>query len=293
MRSPLQQASLLAGLSLLALIASAEPTAVVSPTISSAERAALPLWELGVAAASVSVPDYPGADRNRLRVLPLPYAVYRGKTLRADDGGVRSRYRFSPTAELDVSFGGALPADSSGNAAREGMPDLDLLLEAGPQLTLQLAAPEPGASWRLALPVRGVFSTDFSNFKSRGLLFGPELSYARSKVAGSAWTTSLTAGSSFGTAPLGRYFYAVAPEFARADRPAFAAKHGYLESSLTAAASRSFRDKLNLFAFGRVTSLHGATNADSPLLRDKLNLTVGVGFTYRLRRSAETVSAED
>lgn len=281
-------------LAMLPLAAKASETSVVvSAPASSVARDELPLWELGVAAAGVSVPDYPGADRNRLRVLPLPYGVYRGKTLRADDEGVRSRYQFSPTAELDVSFGGALPADSSGNAAREGMPDLDFLLEAGPQLKLTLAKPAPGTAWQLALPVRAVFSTDFTNFKSRGLLFAPELSYSRTNVAGSAWTTSLAAASSFGTAPLGRYFYEVAPEFARPDRPAFSAEGGYLESSLTAAVSRQFQRKLTVFVFGRATSLHGAANADSPLLRDELNFTLGGGFTYSLRRSQETVSAND
>lgn len=281
-------------LAMLPLAAKASETSVVvSAPASSVARDELPLWELGVAAAGVSVPDYPGADRNRLRVLPLPYGVYRGKTLRADDEGVRSRYQFSPTAELDVSFGGALPADSSGNAAREGMPDLDFLLEAGPQLKLTLAKPAPGTAWQLALPVRAVFSTDFTNFKSRGLLFAPELSYSRTNVAGSAWTTSLAAASSFGTAPLGRYFYEVAPEFARPDRPAFSAEGGYLESSLTAAVSRQFQRKLTVFVFGRATSLHGAANADSPLLRDELNFTLGAGFTYSLRRSQETVSAND
>lgn len=281
-------------LAMLPLAAKASETSVVvSAPASSVARDELPLWELGVAAAGVSVPDYPGADRNRLRVLPLPYGVYRGKTLRADDEGVRSRYQFSPTAELDVSFGGALPADSSGNAAREGMPDLDFLLEAGPQLKLTLAKPAPGTAWQLALPVRAVFSTDFTNFKSRGLLFAPELSYSRTNVAGSAWTTSLAAASSFGTAPLGRYFYEVAPEFARPDRPAFSAEGGYLESSLTAAVSRQFQRKLTVFVFGRATSLHGAANTDSPLLRDELNYTLGAGFTYSLRRSQETVSAND
>lgn len=286
--------ALLAGLALLTPAAAAsEPIAAAAEIAGAVERPRLPLWELGMAAAAVSVPDYPGSDRNRLRVLPLPYGIYRGKTLRADDEGVRSRYRFSPTLELDLSFGGALPADSRGNAAREGMPDLDLLLELGPQLTVVLAEPERGASWRLALPARAVFSTDLTDFRWRGLLFAPELSYARTRVGGSAWTSSLSMGSDFGTAPLTRYFYEVAPEYARPGRPAYRAEAGYLESSLTAALSRTFGEKLTLFAFGRATSLRGSSNADSPLLREDLNFTVGLGFTYSLRRSRETVSIED
>ena len=287
-------AALTVGLALSLPAKAAEPGELTATIPAAAiEREQLPLWELGIAAAGVSVPDYPGADRNRLRVLPIPYGIYRGRTLRADDEGVRSRYRFSPSVELDLSFGGALPADSRGNAAREGMPDLDLLLELGPQLTFVLAKPVRGVAWRLALPVRGVFSSDFGSFHSRGILFAPELSYNRTRVGGSAWTSGISLGSSIGTAPLTRYFYEVAPEYARVGRPAYEARGGYLESSLTASLSRMIGKNLTVFTFGRASSLQGSANADSPLLRDDLNLTLGLGFTYSLRRSQETVSLED
>lgn len=298
MRFPTARAALLAALTVglarsLPAVAAEPGEMAATATASSTEREQLPLWELGVAAAAVRVPDYPGADRDRLRVLPIPYGIYRGKTLRADDEGVRSRYRFSPSVELDLSFGGALPANSSGNSAREGMPDLDLLLELGPQLSFVLAKPVRGVSWRLALPMRGVFSTDFGSFHSRGILFAPELSYNRTRVAGSAWTSGISLGSSIGTAPLTRYFYEVAPEYARVGRPAYEVRGGYLESSLTASLSRTFGKNLTVFTFGRASSLQGSANADSPLLRDDLNLTLGMGFTYSLRRSSETVSVED
>lgn len=287
-------AALIGVLTLLPLAARAAELGVGPSTKPSAtEREQLPLWELGVAAAAVTVPDYPGADRNRVRALPLPYAIYRGRTLRADDDGVRSRYRFSPTAEIDLSFGGALPADSKGNAAREGMPNLDLLLELGPQLILVLAEPLPGATWRLALPVRAVASTDFSSFDARGFRFAPELTYAQERVGGSPWTSSFTIGSSIATKSLTRYFYEVQPPFARVDRPAYEAKAGLVESSLTATVSRLFFDRLTVFTFGQLSSLTGSANADSPLLRDKLNFTVGAGFTYSLLRSPQTVSAQD
>lgn len=252
----------------------------------------LPLWELGAVGTGASVADYPGADRNQVRVLALPYAIYRGKTLRADDAGLRGRYRFTPDAELDLSFGGALPV-GRGNAARQGMPQLDLLLEVGPRLTLVFARPSADAAWSLAVPVRAVFSTDFTSIGSRGLITTPELVYTDRKLAGSAWRTRLAAGPVFASQGLMDYFYTVAPTFARADRPAYQAQGGYLQSRLTASASRAFNDALTLFTFAQASSLHGASNTHSPLLRDDFNWALGFGIAYTLRRSTQIVASED
>lgn len=251
-----------------------------------------PLWELGVIGTAASVPDYPGADRNQIRALPLPFAIYRGRTVRADGGGLRGRYRFTADTELDLSFGGALPV-GRGNPARAGMPNLDLLLEVGPRLTLVFARPDTSASWSLAVPVRAVFSTDFTGIDSRGFVTTPELVYTDQKLAGSPWRTRFAVGPVFASEGLTDYFYGVAPQFALADRPAYAAKGGYLQSRFTASVSRAFSESLTLFAFGQASSLKGATNADSTLLRDHFNWAAGLGIAYTLRRSRESVVFED
>lgn len=253
----------------------------------------LPLWEIGLVGSSATLPDYPGSDRNRVRVLPLPYAIYRGERLRADNGGLRGRYRFTPDVELDLSFGGALPADSDGNPVREGMPDLDLLLEIGPRLTVVFARPEADSSVSVALPVRAVFSTDFSDIDQRGLLIAPELVYSDRQLAGSAWRTRLSIGPVFGTERLMDYFYGVAPALARAARPAYEAKGGYLESRLGFALSRPLSKSFTLFTFLRLSSLEGAANANSPLLRETFNYSGGFGLAYTFRRSQATVGNED
>ena len=258
-----------------------------------AARQALPLWEIGIAAAAAGSPDYPGSDRSRARVLPLPYGIYRGKTLRADEDGLSSRYRFSPTVELDLSFGGALPAASQGNPVREGMPDLDLLLEVGPQLSILLLRPTRSTALTLAVPVRAVFSTDFDRIKSRGVLCAPELSYTNGKFASRGWSTRVTVGTAYGSEPLADYFYQVDSKFVRADRAAYDGDGGYLESSLTAVVSRSFANDVSVFTFARFASLEGATNSDSPLLRDRSNLSFGIGLAYTFLRSEKTVSNED
>lgn len=275
----------------LAAEAGTTPTSAAAST--TAARGELPLWEIGIAAAAAGSPDYPGSDRSRARVLPLPYGIYRGKTLRADEDGLSSRFRFSPTVELDVSFGGALPAASNGNPAREGMPDLDLLFEVGPQLSVLLARPTRSTALTLAVPLRAVFSTDFDRFKSRGVLLAPELSYTNGKFASRGWSTRVTFGTSFATESLADYFYEVSPQFARVNRPAYDASGGYLESSLTTVVSRSFANDISLFTFLRLAALQDATNTDSPLLRDRTNMTFGIGLAYTFLRSEKTVANEN
>ena len=73
----------------------------------------LPLWEAGVGAAAFSTPAYPGASDRSNRWLVVPFLLYRGKVLRADQEGVGARLLDTDKVEFDVGFAGALPAHSN------------------------------------------------------------------------------------------------------------------------------------------------------------------------------------
>ena len=55
-----------------------------------AAAAELPLWELGLGVAGLSLPHYRGAEKSGRWLLPTPYAVYRGEVLRANRDGVKA-----------------------------------------------------------------------------------------------------------------------------------------------------------------------------------------------------------
>ena len=95
-----------------------------------------PVWELGVGAAFFSGHDYPASDDPNDTALALPFFVYRSERVRVQGGGVGAVAIERPRFKLDVSLGGSLNAESSGNAAREGLPDLDFLFELGPRLNI-------------------------------------------------------------------------------------------------------------------------------------------------------------
>lgn len=247
----------------------------------------LPLWEVGAVAGGVSQQAYPGADEQVSRARLLPYVVYRGKVLRADDGGAGLRAIRTEGFELDLSFAGSLSSGAKSLRAREGMPRLATLVELGPVARWFLNGREATQRLSIELPLRGVFEArDLS--RHRGMSLEPELSLDH-RVRG-GWSYGLSAGLLIGDDRLASTYYAVAPGQALPDRPAYAAKAGVIAWRLKAGVSRSLAPDLRLFAFGRLDSVAGAANRDSPLVRQTTGASVGIGLTYTLKRSGARAS---
>lgn len=248
------------------------------------KREDLPLWEIGAAAAGVSQQAYPGSDQQARRALALPYVIYRGKVLRADGDGAGLRAVRTENFELDVSFSGSLSSGSETLRAREGMARLNTLVEAGP--VARWFVNGRGASDRITveLPLRGVFEARNPS-RHRGMSLEPELSWQhRPKADG--WGYGLSVGALFGDRRLGSTFYGVTPGEALPDRPAFDARAGLIAWRLAGSLGTRLTPDLRLFAFGRVDSLVGAANRESPLVRQTTGFSYGIGLSYTLKRSA-------
>ncbi|WP_260502014.1 MipA/OmpV family protein [Aquabacterium sp. J223] len=235
------------------------------------------------------LPDYPGADRSRVRGLVLPVLLYRGPVWRVDGEGVRSRLVAQPDWTLDLSASGAFR--SRDNPAREGMPPLDWLVGLGPQLVWHGWREAPGRP-TLHLKARALLSTDGRDWHGRGHVLEPEVRWH--------WTAPLPGGPgrlSFGVQPtwaseaLHRYFYEVAPSQATGRRPAWDARAGYFGTEVKLTLGRRESQALSWFVTARALSLHGAANEGSPLAKEGLNWTVGLGLVWTPWRSAETVPA--
>ncbi len=249
-----------------------------------------PLWELCVGGGGAYSPDYPAADKNSLHGLALPYVIYRGDRLRlGSDSIAKGVFIDNDYTELNVSLEASFNANSSDNNARRGMPDLDYLFEIGPQLKIKLGELYGGKT-ELQLPVRAVFSTDFSTVDHRGYLFNPKFSYKRQYIFNSAISMDSSIGSSFTTKKLHEYFYRVEPQFATATRTAYEADGGYLGSKITLGLSYGISNRLRAYVGGHVGYYGGAANEDSPLFRQKMNSSVYVGFTWSIFQSDTRVS---
>ncbi|WP_167772709.1 MipA/OmpV family protein [Ramlibacter henchirensis] len=254
--------------------------------VAHAQEASSPrsLWEIGGVAVGAWQQAYPGSDQQVRRGIALPFLVYRGRFLRADNEGVGVRPVRTPRYEFDISAAFAFGSDADQDPARRGMPNLGTLVEFGPRLKWHLGGTPQGGRWRLDLPLRGVFDLSDS-LEYRGAVFQPGIVWSQRPAPGWSVATSLSAVIS--DQRLARTFYEVAPQFATPTRPAYQADGGLLAWRLGASISRDFGRDWTVFAFGRIDTVAGAANRSSPLVRQTTGSTVGIGVSYTWLRSSE------
>ncbi|MEK7357387.1 MAG: MipA/OmpV family protein [Bdellovibrionota bacterium] len=246
------------------------------------------LYELGAGAGAAWFPHYPGSDQERLFALPFPYFVYRGQILRSNrEEGTRARFLRGKTYELSLSLGGAFPVSSENNVAREGMPDLGWIVEAGPKLRVNLIEFDDGGVFRFGVASRAVLTSQVAwTTEHHGTVYEIEFAFDRPRVIAEKFDLRMEFSSRWATEGFQSYLYEVPARFANAGRPAYSASGGYLYSSLgTGIGYRTPSENHRFVVFGTVDSLAGAANVPSPLVKTQLNTTIAIAYITVLRRS--------
>jgi outer membrane protein len=254
-----------------------------------------PVWEVGVFAAAFNSSEYPAADRKQINIIPAPYFIYRGETLRIGDGSIARAVAIDKSwYELDLSLAGSFNANSENNEAREGMPDLDFIFELGPQLRIRLSKFEFEHHGKgelfLNLQARAAFSTDFSGIDERGYVFQPVFSYRQRGLLSEKTALFVSLSPTWATEKLHDYFYQVGSNVATEQRQAYDAKNGYLGTDLSVGLSFNATEDIRIFTFARASLHSGSANEDSPLFRDKSTYSYGLGMVWQLWESEEKVS---
>ena len=265
--------------------------ATLAAIMHSARAAEFPLWEAGAGVAVLNFPDYRGSDERHTLVLPIPYLVYRGDFLKADRESLRGQFYKDDRLDLHISVNGSIPVDSSDNAARQGMPNLDPTLEIGPNLTVSLLRSDT-MHLNLRFPLRAVIATDLSHVRDEGWVFQPQVNVDFYDLfPGPGWNLGLATGPLYGNRRYHNYFYGVAPQFATAERPAYEAGAGYSGTQFIAALSKRYPSYW-VGGFVRADTLSGAVFENSPLVRQKDSFAAGVAFAWVFGRSQTLVEAE-
>lgn len=245
-----------------------------------------PFWEFGVGLGAVSFADYLGSDRRRNWLLPVPYVIYRSERINVDRERASGRLFKTDRLRLDLSVSGSVPVDSDDNPQREDMPDLDPVVEFGPALEFDLYRTSTERDrWFLTLPLRSAFSVALDEFRHIGWISNPNLQYERKHQTGSGlWTVTATLGPRFGDRRYYRYYYAVEPRFATADRPNFSTSGGFGGWRFSGGFSRR-SGNIWYGAFVRYYNLTGAKFTGSPLVQTDHSWVAGFGVAWVFARS--------
>ncbi|MFV3076298.1 MipA/OmpV family protein [Niveispirillum fermenti] len=250
-----------------------------------------PLWEASLLAAGGYIAHYPAASEGQFKALPIPFLIYRGDHLRiGDDGFIRARQEMAGgRLELDIGLDGSFDVDSKDNKARSGMPDLDLLIEAGPKLTWHFLPGDASRQIDLGVELRAVIATRFIGFDYEGITLNPELSWFERSLGGTKMRGYASIGPIFGFDGVNDYFYQVDPVYATPDRPAYRAQNGYIGTKTTLGLAYPVTERLLVFGAAQVGYYGGSANEDSPLFREKTNVSVGAGLRWSFWQSEARV----
>lgn len=265
-------------------------SSIVQAKNSSYNKKDLPLFEGGVGTIFLNIPDYPASSHSTTHILPFPAGIYRGDSMRADDdGGARRRFFNSERLEINLSFGLAPKARSKDNPDRQGMPDLDTILEVGPGLIYHFLkhSDYKDMTLDLSLPLRFAFSTDLTSAKNRGFVFNPFVYFRKRNFLMKNFGLFLGADTRFATKKNLDNFYSVTSAYSTPSREMFDARAGYLGTHLSAGLNYFFLGQVSSFIGYQYSTFHHAVNKDSPLFKQKSNESFVVGFIWWFYKSKE------
>ena len=255
----------------------------------------LPLWEIGVGAVARMSTAYPGAESNSTSLTPLPYLKYRGRFIElGGDETLRLVPFRTDRFELGLSFDGSSRVDNRETALGGEQPDLNALMELGPEFIFRVAERPAFAGSdntgriELVFQTRGVFSVD-DGVRYEGALIRPALRYRQNGTMRPGSRLQASIGPIFATEGVQDVFYESAPG---PGERGFDASGGYLGTELKAAIRYPLTSRLQAVSGFALSYLGGSVNENSPLMRSNWDATVFLGFTVSLFQSEARASRD-
>jgi len=236
-------------------------------------------WEIGAGITALNTALYPGSNENKNFVIPFPYFRFQSEHFEIDES-VRGYLFESPDLRLNISGGLGVPVNSEDSTARDGMPDLDTVLQVGPSVEIIFSGGRRKPhEFRLELPVRGAIATDFKSADYAGWIIEPRLTYETLRPFKSGWAYQVRAGFHYASEDYHAFYYDVPAEFATPQRAEYHAEAGYT-GAFTDFTGNWRQNDFIYFAFIRYQNLSGAAYEDSPLVEDTNYVAVGIGMLW-------------
>lgn len=237
--------------------------------------------EAGLGASAVNVPHYVGSDESEQFYLPFPYLRYRSEKITIDRNLIQGNLWQSGNWSLELSLGGAFKVDSDKSEAREGMNDLDFIIEAGPALHYYfLGDRSNGNALFIELPIRLANSTDFTQASYRGVTFNPRVVWRREYLLkGYEIRPQISWGLRSASSHYHDYIYGVKNQFVTAQRAGYKGEQGYGGWQMGYSTAVLWSDWIAA-GFMRYVNITGATFEESSLVKTRSSLIAGVALAY-------------
>lgn len=237
-------------------------TEAETPTEDTTAEPSISRW--GIAAGTGWISDYSGAGQGRMRYLIMP--AYHSKFLTIDrQDGAKAHLLTENRFKFSVSFSFLMPTSSKDIPVRHGMPNLNLVLQLGPELQISLYKSTHFKMY-LRLPVRFIVATDFQ-YKLDYLqwTFAPSLrtEYDFGIEYGKIGTRLEL---DYASQDYNSYFYGVDAKYATSTRPAYQAKMGLMQYILGLQYSYDAFMPLTLSLATNIYLMNDSANKNSPLL---------------------------
>ena len=235
----------------------------------------LPRIELGAGLVALNAPDYRGSSEDSNYLLPLPYIKYRGDRLRVDEGAQGVIFE-SEDLLFTLSGNLSLPADDD-TPEREGMDELDTIIEIGPALNYRFYRLQRSAWW-IDMPFRFAYTVD-GELDNIGWVFQPRLSWRKPALRLGEWKLRFNIGPLYANDEYHAYFYSVDSADATNTRPAFEADGGF--SGYRSEFTYSKRiGQYWLGGFLRYDDLSNSEFEDSPLVSETGSWIAGIALAW-------------
>ena len=246
---------------------------LISITLSFLKAEEKSVYGLGISA--LSAPSYIGSNKQNLFIVPFPYIEYRGKYFSVDKDKIYNEFYNTEKIKIEISLRGMLPVDSK-NTARDGMPDLDAIVEIGPKIIYNLFSKDD-MKIDFELPIRANFSLGDNLFDYQGYFSSFDLKYENS-IFGN-YKINFISGLGYSNKKINNYYYEVESKYINENRTEYEASSGYSDFHN----SFSITKKDESFWYGGFIKhyyIDGAVYEDSPLVETHNALFSGVAFSY-------------
>jgi len=249
-----------------------------------------PLWEVGLGIGVLGYNNYRGADTSHVYPVPVPYVVYNGPFLTADQEGVHGTLFSRPWVEVNLSFDATTPV--SNGRVRSGMPELKPTVEFGGMVDFHLWRSEDSRiRLDLWVPLRQAFTLQGPP-QPIGWTLTPGFKLKIADPWGhEGWHVSIYTDPLFANRHYDNYFYTVETQYASTSRPAFQAAGGYAGTQFVANVMKRFPHYW-VGAYVRYDTLTGAVFGDSPLVQRNHYWTAAFGIAWMIGKSSRTVEVE-